>query len=267
MAISRAARRSPAPTAPSRWRGFVEKPDPATAERYVASGEYFWNSGIFLFPAALYLEELERLQPDMLAACREALAGARRDDDFIRLDKDGVRRLPGRFDRLCGDGAYRPRRGGAGGDGLERSRLVGRAVGDRREGRAGNALVGNVIAEGAELLSALGGRAHRRARGRGSRRRRDRRRGHAGAAQPRPGRSDGWSRGWSRRAASEADALPRCIALGAPTSRCTPATASRSSTSSSNPARKLSLQMHHHRAEHWVVVQRHRQDRRAATKR
>src|SRR4051812_41697247 len=38
--------------------GFVEKPDPETAERYVASGEYFWNSGIFLFPAALYLSEL-----------------------------------------------------------------------------------------------------------------------------------------------------------------------------------------------------------------
>src|SRR6266568_6459241 len=49
---------------------FVEKPDDATAERYVASGEYFWNSGIFLFPAALYLAEIERLRPDMLAACK-----------------------------------------------------------------------------------------------------------------------------------------------------------------------------------------------------
>jgi mannose-1-phosphate guanylyltransferase / mannose-6-phosphate isomerase len=66
---------------------FVEKPDAATAERYFKSGEFFWNSGIFLFPAALYLSELERLRPDMLAACRRALAEARCDDDFVRLDK------------------------------------------------------------------------------------------------------------------------------------------------------------------------------------
>src|SRR6266851_5583732 len=50
---------------------FVEKPDAATAERYVASGEYFWNSSIFMFPAALYLAEIERLRPDMLAACKK----------------------------------------------------------------------------------------------------------------------------------------------------------------------------------------------------
>src|SRR5207253_9286246 len=67
--------------------GFVEKPDPATAERYLASGDYFWNSGIFLFPVALYLAELERLKPEMLAACKEALAGAKTDSDVVRLDK------------------------------------------------------------------------------------------------------------------------------------------------------------------------------------
>src|SRR5207302_1382322 len=50
--------------------GFVEKPDPQTAERYLASGDYFWNSGIFLFPVALYLAELERLRPEMPAATR-----------------------------------------------------------------------------------------------------------------------------------------------------------------------------------------------------
>src|SRR5205085_6128519 len=66
---------------------FVEKPDLATAERFVASGEYFWNSSIFLFPVGLYLTELERLRPDMLAACKAALAAAKSDADFIRLDK------------------------------------------------------------------------------------------------------------------------------------------------------------------------------------
>ena len=66
---------------------FVEKPDAAAAERYVASGEYFWNASIFLFPVKGYLAELERLRPEMLAACRKALAEARADADFVRLDK------------------------------------------------------------------------------------------------------------------------------------------------------------------------------------
>jgi mannose-1-phosphate guanylyltransferase/mannose-6-phosphate isomerase len=67
---------------------FVEKPDAEQAAGYIASGEYSWNSGIFLFPAQLYIEELQRLRPDMVAACRRALAEARREGDFIRLDKD-----------------------------------------------------------------------------------------------------------------------------------------------------------------------------------
>jgi mannose-1-phosphate guanylyltransferase / mannose-6-phosphate isomerase len=65
---------------------FVEKPDRATAEGYLASGEYYWNSGMFLFRASCYLAELERLQPEMLSRCRDALARARRDEDFVRLD-------------------------------------------------------------------------------------------------------------------------------------------------------------------------------------
>jgi mannose-1-phosphate guanylyltransferase / mannose-6-phosphate isomerase len=67
---------------------FVEKPDADHATEYLASGEHFWNSSIFMFPARLYLDELERLRPDMVAACRLALAEAGRDNDFIRLDKD-----------------------------------------------------------------------------------------------------------------------------------------------------------------------------------
>jgi mannose-1-phosphate guanylyltransferase/mannose-6-phosphate isomerase len=66
---------------------FVEKPDSKAAARYLASGEHYWNSGVFLFPARLYLAELERLRPDMVAACKAALAEARRDSDFIRLGK------------------------------------------------------------------------------------------------------------------------------------------------------------------------------------
>ncbi|HLY44058.1 MAG TPA: mannose-1-phosphate guanylyltransferase/mannose-6-phosphate isomerase [Stellaceae bacterium] len=74
---------------------FVEKPDPSTAARYLASGDYFWNSGIFLFPVALYLAELERLRPEIVAACKKALEGARADDDFIRLDKAAFLECPG----------------------------------------------------------------------------------------------------------------------------------------------------------------------------
>ncbi len=73
---------------------FVEKPDLATAEQYVASGEYFWNSGMFLFKASRYLKELETLQPAILAACRLALDKAARDNDFIRLDAEAFAASP-----------------------------------------------------------------------------------------------------------------------------------------------------------------------------
>ncbi|MBD9468867.1 mannose-1-phosphate guanylyltransferase/mannose-6-phosphate isomerase [Pseudoxanthomonas sp. PXM01] len=67
---------------------FVEKPDLETARGYIEDGGYFWNSGMFLFKASSYLSELRRLEPDMLAACEQALALAKRDADFIRLDAD-----------------------------------------------------------------------------------------------------------------------------------------------------------------------------------
>ncbi|MGE8232730.1 MAG: mannose-1-phosphate guanylyltransferase/mannose-6-phosphate isomerase [Stenotrophomonas sp.] len=73
---------------------FVEKPDLATAQAYVASGEYYWNSGMFLFRASRYLQELERLQPQILAACRASWDKARRDADFIRLDADAFKTSP-----------------------------------------------------------------------------------------------------------------------------------------------------------------------------
>src|SRR6516225_10174787 len=61
---------------------FVEKPGVEEARQYLASGEYSWNSGIFLFPARLYIDELERLRPAMVAACRRALTEGRRESDF-----------------------------------------------------------------------------------------------------------------------------------------------------------------------------------------
>ena len=73
---------------------FVEKPDAATAQRYLDEGGYYWNSGMFLFRASRYLEELERHRPDILAATRAAFAAATRDGDFIRLERDAFAASP-----------------------------------------------------------------------------------------------------------------------------------------------------------------------------
>jgi mannose-1-phosphate guanylyltransferase/mannose-6-phosphate isomerase len=73
---------------------FVEKPDLETARAYVDSGLYFWNSGMFLFRASAYLEELGRHAPVMLEACRQALDGASPDLDFVRLDAAAFARSP-----------------------------------------------------------------------------------------------------------------------------------------------------------------------------
>jgi mannose-1-phosphate guanylyltransferase/mannose-6-phosphate isomerase len=64
---------------------FVEKPDLATAEDYVRSGEYYWNSGMFMFRARVYLRELARHAPAIGSACESAVAAATRDLDFTRL--------------------------------------------------------------------------------------------------------------------------------------------------------------------------------------
>lgn len=67
---------------------FVEKPDRGTAEAYVASGRFLWNSGMFVFSAAALEGELERHAPAIYRACREAAAGAEIDADFMRLGSE-----------------------------------------------------------------------------------------------------------------------------------------------------------------------------------
>ena len=69
-------------------RDFVEKPSPERAEEYVASGDYYWNSGMFALRAQTYLTELERLVPEIAFACRQAVEGATCDDDCIELARD-----------------------------------------------------------------------------------------------------------------------------------------------------------------------------------
>jgi mannose-1-phosphate guanylyltransferase/mannose-6-phosphate isomerase len=65
---------------------FVEKPDAATAEQYVGAGNYYWNSGMFMFRAKDFLSELKDRQPKILEQCSAALRDAKSDLDFIRLD-------------------------------------------------------------------------------------------------------------------------------------------------------------------------------------
>jgi mannose-1-phosphate guanylyltransferase/mannose-6-phosphate isomerase len=66
---------------------FVEKPDLKRAQEFVASGEYFWNSGMFLFGARRYLDELARHAPDIAEVCSRASATAVREKDFTRVDE------------------------------------------------------------------------------------------------------------------------------------------------------------------------------------
>ncbi|MBN7821406.1 mannose-1-phosphate guanylyltransferase/mannose-6-phosphate isomerase [Bowmanella yangjiangensis] len=67
---------------------FVEKPDLSTAEKYISSGAYLWNSGMFMFKASRYLQELEKHAPDILTICRQAIASESQDLDFVRVDSD-----------------------------------------------------------------------------------------------------------------------------------------------------------------------------------
>ncbi len=73
---------------------FVEKPDAVTAQSYLDAGGYYWNSGMFLFRASRYLEELGKFQPGIVASVSAAFAAAKRDGDFIRLDKEAFAASP-----------------------------------------------------------------------------------------------------------------------------------------------------------------------------
>ncbi|NCO72192.1 MULTISPECIES: mannose-1-phosphate guanylyltransferase/mannose-6-phosphate isomerase [Shewanella] len=73
---------------------FIEKPNLATAQDYLASGEYYWNSGMFLFKASTYLAELKAYRPDMFSACELAMAATQVDLDFIRVNKAAFEACP-----------------------------------------------------------------------------------------------------------------------------------------------------------------------------
>jgi mannose-1-phosphate guanylyltransferase/mannose-6-phosphate isomerase len=74
---------------------FVEKPDRETAEQYVSEGDYFWNSGIFLMRADRWLDEISQHRPDILKACRQAMNKGTQDSDFFRVNKQDFHECPG----------------------------------------------------------------------------------------------------------------------------------------------------------------------------
>lgn len=73
---------------------FVEKPDLLTAEQYVDAGDYYWNSGIFLMRADCWLREIEQFRPDIKSACELAISQGTQDSDFFRVDQDAFLACP-----------------------------------------------------------------------------------------------------------------------------------------------------------------------------
>ncbi len=234
---------------------FVEKPDRATAEQFLATGRFTWNSGMFLFKASAILAELERLAPEVVSACRSALEHDSADLDFLRLEREAFASCPSvaldvavmeRTDR----GAVLPLEAGWSDVGSW-SALWETADQDSD----GNVLRGRVISEGSSncylrsehrLVVGLGVEdlvvvetddvvlvAHRdRAQevkaivGRLEREGAPESKAHRKIYRP-WGSYDGVTEG-------ERWQVKRIVV---------------------NPGASLSLQMHHHRAEHWIVVQ------------
>ena len=73
---------------------FTEKPDAATAKAYIKQGDYVWNSGMFLFPVLLLLQELQRFVPDVLEGCKAALKNGKHEDGIIQPDEKAYDTIP-----------------------------------------------------------------------------------------------------------------------------------------------------------------------------
>lgn len=73
---------------------FVEKPDITVAQSYVDSGDYLWNSGMFMMKASVWLDQISRFRPDILSACRSAMESAKGDNDFWRVNKTAFTDCP-----------------------------------------------------------------------------------------------------------------------------------------------------------------------------
>ena len=90
---------------------FVEKPDLATAEKYTTSHDYLWNSGVFMMKASVWLEAIKHFEPDMARACEASFIKGQQDNDFFRVDKQSFAHCPSNsidyavMERVTGDGS------------------------------------------------------------------------------------------------------------------------------------------------------------------
>ena len=75
-------------------QSFTEKPNQEDAQKYLDSGNYLWNSGMFMFKASIYLQELEKFEPEILASCKKSCQTEYKDKDFIRLNNDEFYQCP-----------------------------------------------------------------------------------------------------------------------------------------------------------------------------
>jgi mannose-1-phosphate guanylyltransferase len=75
-------------------KSFTEKPNQKNAKKYLDSGNYLWNSGMFMFKASVYLNELEKFEPEILSACKKSCTTENIDSDFIRIDNDVFHQCP-----------------------------------------------------------------------------------------------------------------------------------------------------------------------------
>jgi mannose-1-phosphate guanylyltransferase len=75
-------------------KSFKEKPSKQNAKKYLDSGNYLWNSGMFMFKASTYLNELEKFAPEIFSICKKSFATLNIDSDFIRIDNDSFQRCP-----------------------------------------------------------------------------------------------------------------------------------------------------------------------------
>ena len=217
-------------------KSFVEKPDAATAARYVRDG-YLWNSGNFLFRADVLLSELARLEPEMAEAIEAAVAKASTDLGFLRLQPEAFARAP----QKSIDYAV-----------MEKTDRAAVVAGDFRwsdigswdalfditpRDAAGNVVQGPVVTMDAQRLRGAFRRpAHRRGRRQGPGGGEHVRRGDGGAARARAGSARTGRQAQGRQTSRGDRPQARAPAVGLLRVRSTWASASRSSASSSSPA-------------------------------
>ncbi len=233
---------------------FVEKPDAERARQYLQAGDYYWNAGMFMFPAGLFLDELRALEPEMAEYCTQALINAERDLDFVRLNAEAFAQC--RDDSIDYAVMEKTQRGAlvpmdAGWDDVGSWTFMAKLP---PTDDAGNRVRGDAMLEGVNdslvlsdgpLIGAVGVRDQVIVATKDAVLVTTRDRAQDVKALVTRLRAQG---------RSEADAHPRVARPWGSYETIAIGPRFQVKRIIVKPGQKLSLQMHHHRAEHWVVV-------------